>query len=240
VDSEGGWWNASPVSDPIQKLIGNVAEVNRLLEIHKQLAGNSPGRKHKVEVLNKSAIVLLVACWESFIEDLAGAAFEAMMTSAADPSVFPNDVLTLSSKALRTDSDTRKVWRLAGIGWKTVLADHKTEILKEYVGKLNTPKPKQIDGLFSSLTGISSLSATWTWHKSSAAQAVEKLTKLVELRGSIAHRVAASSAVHKSTVSSYVEFVYRLSVVSSNQVRTFVHARTKAHPWNHYYFKNTK
>jgi hypothetical protein len=203
------------------------------------LTGNSPGRKHNVEVLNKSAIVLLVACWESFIEDLASAAFEAMLANAADHTVFPSDVLTHASRALRTDSDTRKVWRLADAGWRTVLADHKAELFKEYIGKLNTPKPKQVDGLFSFLIGIKSLSATWSWHKSSASHAASKLTELVELRGSVAHRVAASAAVHKATVYNYMLFVYRLSVVSSNQVRTFVHARTKKYPWMSYKFRNT-
>ena len=36
----------------------NLSEVKRLIEIHTQITGGKPGFKHKVEVLNKSAIVL--------------------------------------------------------------------------------------------------------------------------------------------------------------------------------------
>jgi hypothetical protein len=227
------------MADPIQRLETNIREVKRLLEIHKQLAGSAPGRKHKVEVLNKSAVVLLVACWEAFVEDLASAAFEAMLANATDYTAFPNDVLVHASKKLKGSVDHREVWRLAGGGWQTVLRDHKTELFKEYVAKLNTPKPKQIDGLFSALIGLSSLSSRWTWHRTDASRASKKLLELVELRGSIAHRVAASASVRKATVYGYLWFVYRLAVISSNRVRGFVFMRVKQQPWPRYQFRST-
>src|SRR6266404_6762364 len=46
----------------------NCADVDRLLEIHADLAGPAPGRKFGVEVLNKSAVVLICAFWEAFVE----------------------------------------------------------------------------------------------------------------------------------------------------------------------------
>jgi hypothetical protein len=227
-----------PVADHIQNLETNIAEVKRLLEIHEELVGASQGRKHNVEVLNKSAIVLLVACWEAFVEDLASTAFEAMLTHAPDHSIFPDDVLTQASKKLKAAPDNREVWRLAGTGWLAVLADHKSDLFKEYIGKLNTPKPKQIDALFSSLIGVQSLSAKWIWPKSDADKAKKKLTALIELRGSIAHRVATSQSVRKAAVTGYMDFIYRLAVISSNHVRTFVRARTKIRtkkqPWGSY------
>ena len=229
------------MTDPIQKFETNIAEVKRLLEVHKQLAGKSPGRKHNVEVLNKSAIVLLVACWEAFVEDLASAAFESMLTHATTHTVFPDDVLTLASKKFKAPAaDNREVWRLAGDGWRSVLADHKSDLFKEYIGKLNTPKPKQIDALFSSLIGLTSLSSRWSWRTVTSDRTTQKLTELVELRGSIAHRVAASKAVHKAKVFDYLWLVYRLAVVSSNRVRAFIYARTKQRPWSAYRFRNTE
>jgi len=68
--------------NPIQRFEGNVGEVKRILEIHREIAGKAPGRKRDVEVLNKSAVVLLVACWEAFIEDLAEAAFDFLLANA--------------------------------------------------------------------------------------------------------------------------------------------------------------
>jgi hypothetical protein len=222
------------VADPIQNLETNIRAVKRLLEIHTGLAGDTPGRKHNVEVLHKSAIVLLVACWEAFIEDLASAAFEAMLKHAPDHTTFTDDVLTHASRKLKAAQDNRDVWRLAGGGWKNVLTEHKVDLFKEYIGKLNTPKPKQIDGLFAALIGVVSVSASWQWHKTTADKAIQKLTALVELRGSIAHRVATSKAVHKKAVSDYVDFIYRLAVISSNRVTAFVFTRTKQRQWPHY------
>ena len=48
----------------------NVKEVRNLLDIHRKVAKKTPGRKYNVEVLNKSGVVLLVACWESYVEHL--------------------------------------------------------------------------------------------------------------------------------------------------------------------------
>ncbi|HAF13077.1 MAG TPA: hypothetical protein DCK99_05125 [Blastocatellia bacterium] len=223
-------------SDPIQGFEVNILEVKRLVQIHRQLGGATPGRKHNVEVLNKAAIVLLVACWEAFIEDLAASAFDAMLAHATVPNIFPGDVLTHACRDLKAAPDHREVWKLAGTGWKTVLQDHKKELFKDYIGKLNTPKPKQIDGLFSALIGISSMSQGWSWKAMPATSAIEKLTRLVELRGSIAHRVASSRAVHKADVSNSIRFVYRLAVKSNNRTLAFIHARTKQRPWPTYKF----
>lgn len=228
------------MTDPIQRFEKNINEVKRLLEIHKQLAGNAPGRKYNVEVLNKSAIVLLVACWEAFIEDLASSAFKFMLAHAADHTAFPDDVLAIASKKLKSAQDNREVWRLAGIGWRSVLEEHRADLFKEYIGKLNTPKPKQVDGLFSSLLGLSSISSKWFWHTVPHDKACQKLTGLIELRGSIAHQVGAGKAVSKALVLDYLSFIYRLAVISSNQTRAFAAARTKKIPWSSYKYINTK
>jgi hypothetical protein len=227
-------------SDHIQKLEENISEVKRLLEIHKGLAGTTPGRKYKVEVLNKSGIVLLVACWEALVEDLAEAAFEAILNSAPDHTAFPFDVLCLASKGLKESNDNKQVWKLAGDGWKDVLSDHKDAVFKQYVGKLNTPKPKQVDGLFHSLLGISVISSHWHWRGMSADQATMALEDLIELRGSIAHRVKGSQPVTKASVQRAMEFIYRLSVITSNRVLAHVHAKTKKKPWSRYKYGKTK
>lgn len=228
------------MTDPIQRLEKNIAEVKHLLEIHKEIAGNSPGRKHNVEVLNKSAIVLLVACWEAFVEDLASSAFNFILSHASDHSIFPDDVLALASRKLKAAPDNREVWRLAGDGWRAVLQTHREDLFKEYIGKLNTPKPKQVDGLFLSLLGMPSISTRWAWHNVSKEKTSEKLNKLIELRGAIAHQVAAGKAVPKAMVSSYMWFIYRLAVISSNRVRAYSYARTKNSPWPAYKFRNTE
>ena len=169
----------------LDNLKSNRKQVRRLLEIHGIVAGKGVGYKHDVEVLHKSAIVLLVASWEAYVEDLATNAFEALLAAAKDHDIFPPDVLTSASSVLKKADNNREIWKLAGDGWKQVLKDHKLELFSQYIGKLNTPKPKQIDGLFHALIGISNISSRWHWKGMSEQDSADKLEGLIELRGSI-------------------------------------------------------
>ena len=49
----------------------NVADVDRLLALHSTAGGAGQGRRYGLEVLNKSAIVLVTAYWEAYCEDIA-------------------------------------------------------------------------------------------------------------------------------------------------------------------------
>lgn len=227
---------ASPTKDAVEALIANIGDVERLTELHETIAGDSAGRRYGLEVLNKSGIVLLVACWEAFVEDLAQSAFDYMLLEATSHTTFPPRVLAKASQGLKQAQDGREIWKLAGDGWKAVLQAHRTEVLDEYIGKLNTPKPEQVNALMEALIGLSGLSSRWKWKGTSVARASEKLTKLIELRGSIAHRVSPEEPVHKADVVGYKDFVYRLAVKSSNAVRTHVGERTGQFPWGKYKF----
>lgn len=227
----------SALPSHLQNLKSNADEVNRLIQIHRRLTGSRPGRRRDVEVLNKSSIVLAVACWESFVEDLAQTAFDELARAAEDPQVFPTSVLTLASKGLRADADESQVWALAGDGWKTVLNAHRASILERFTGRLNTPKPKQVDEMFDKLIGLPRLSTSWRWSGTTSANATARLERLVELRGEIAHRVTASRAVRRQHVIDSVNFVGRLAVSSSNRVRQFVIDRTGISPWSRFVYR---
>jgi len=79
--------------NPIENMISNVSEVDRLVAIHNELTGGGPGRRFDVAILNKSGIVLLVACWEAYVEDLAADALDFMIQNAEDHTAFPTTVL---------------------------------------------------------------------------------------------------------------------------------------------------
>jgi hypothetical protein len=225
-----------PKARHLDTLLANLKEVERLLEIHTKIAGSTVGAKHKVEVLNKSGIVLLVACWEAFIEDLAEVSFRLQLRRAKRPEIFPSKVLALASKKLREDKDERRVWDLAGDGWKTVLRDHQDQVLKRYIGNFNTPKPKQIDELFSSLIAVPKVSKKWSWHRCTPAKARARLDKLVTLRGAIAHRVSAPRSVRKSDVEYAASFIGRLAVATHNAVNTSLSTRLGHPPWQEYIY----
>lgn len=227
-----------PFIYPQKNFLKNLKEVTRLLEIHTEQSGKGPGYKYNVEVLNKSAIVLLVACWESFVEDLAESTFSLLLSRAKSPSIFPNRVLALAVKSLKEDKNDTAVWQLAGLGWKEVLKAHKDFVFNKCTGSLNTPRAQKVDEIYESLIGLKGLSASWGWKKMSSKSSVEKLDELVTLRCEIAHRVVASTKVKKSDVRSYVDFVNRIAVKTSNEVRKIIIERTKKDCWPEFSYRS--
>lgn len=231
-----------PINRPphIISLQTNLDEINRLLEIHTEIAGSGPGYKHNVQVLNKSAVVLLLACWEAYIEDLAENCFNWLLTRAKEPHVFPVHVLNLAAKEVKKPEND--LWQLANSGWKDVLKTHKVKVLEKYVvrNSFNTPNPDNIDRLVSNLLGMSPLSRTWYWAGMSVDKSKEKLIKLIELRGNIVHRVQTSHNVTKSDVSENKEFILRLAVISNNRAISFLEEKTKQKPWRTMRYMKTK
>ncbi len=218
----------------IQTFIENREEVKRLLNIHIKIAGTERGRKTEVQVLHKSAIVLLTACWESFIETIVADAFDIMLSKAVSYDVFPNSVIIRASKELRTDKDERKVWQLAGDGWKRVLQDYKVGVFKKDLDYFHVPRADNIDELFSKTIGLEKLSKKWTWKGQTNSDTLRTLSKLIDLRGEIAHKIIASSAIQKKDVIYYLNFINNLTTATSNAVNKYLYERLGHRPWGNY------
>jgi len=225
---------------PHLNLWKNLEEVQRLLDIHTKVAGKKPGRKHNVEVLNKSAIVLLVACWEAFVEDLAEDAFSILLRRAKTHSTFPAKVLSEAARPLHDSKNPCDIWRVAGAGWKTVLKEHKAVLFERYTGKLNTPRPTQVDAIYEALLGMKAISDNWHWGSTTADRARAKLDGIVGLRGSIAHRVAAARSVQKKDVRQTIDFINRIAVCTSNAAQQFLLATTGKEPWPNFKYDRHK
>ncbi len=209
----------------------NLSEIKRLLEIHVELTGDEPGRRANVEVLNKSGIVLLVACWEAFVEDLATSSFDFLLSHARDHKIFSAKVRTLASKNIRISNNHEDVWLLAGRGWENVLKSHRDAVMKKHVTNFHTPRAFQVDTLFEEMVGYKKLSSKWYWQNMSKEEAINKLEDLVTLRGSIAHRVSTSQSVTKSAVNNNASLIARIVAISSNELRKHIFNLTKQYPW---------
>lgn len=215
----------------LDSIIANMKEVDRLSEIHEQVSGVNAGHKFGVEVLNKSAIVLLVACWESYVEELARISFEVLMDRADTHDIFPSKFLTMASSSRRKSENETLVWQLAGDGWRKVLTEHKDKMLSQHVDSFRNPSASNIDDLFHSVIGLKAVSKDWHWHKVNATQASEKLNRLIVLRGQIAHSVITDSRVRKSLVNNYSHFIKRLAAMLSNSVTSYINDRCGYKPW---------
>ncbi len=174
----------------------NSKDVTRLLEIHKDVAGDARGRKWGVEVLNKSGIILVCAFWEAYIEDVATEGLDALI-NIPDPSKLPLDLKKQIAKGIKSSPNDLSPWDLAGTNWKNSLSSNLASAKQKLIGNWNTPKSHNVRDLFATGLGIPDVTASWTRKWLSADSAKKKLDKFVVLRGEIAHRGKALAKVSK-------------------------------------------
>ena len=209
-----------------------MADVSRLLEIHTELTGTERGRRARVEVLHKSAVVLITAAWEAFVEDLAEEAFDFLLAQARTHSSIPNKVQALAAKTLHEGKNPNDLWKLADDGWRNILSQHRDASIKRYAGRLNTPNSENVDSLFEALVGEKSVSSYWYWPRQSADSSRTKLSSYIAVRGQIAHRLETGKNVNKPYVVGYANFIFRLAVKTANRIRNYLNDELGAWAWD--------
>ena len=225
----------NPIGAPnhVTQLWSNFGEVTQLLNLHTFVGGSGPGRRSGVEILNKSALVLTVACWEAYVEDLSNAALNHMIQHSADHTAFPKAVL----ERVASKHQGPRAWALAGNGWRKALKENYQEIVAKTSGTLNTPRAEQVDDLFSKSIGLEKMSKNWKWPGRSNRAALDALDKLITTRGSIAHRVQHARSVRKKEVLDAIQLISFLAAKSTNAVNSHLDSCTKNKPWKLITFK---
>jgi RiboL-PSP-HEPN len=213
------------------KFKANADDVARLLEIHSDLGGDRKGRRFRLEVLNKSAIVLITAIWEAYCEDLASEAVKHIVKHAPDSTSLPKELKKRIAKELKDDLNEISIWALADPGWRVVLTQRLSSLAKERNRKLNTPKAENIIDLFSVSLGLLDLTDRWCWPGMSAPQAKAKLNQYVALRGAIAHRGSAAKSCTKKDVEDYFAHIKRLVGKTGGKVNRHVKGITGVFLW---------
>lgn len=184
-----------------------IEDVNTLMQFHEVHGGRGPGRRDaRLQALNKSAIVLLCAAWETYIESVLTEAAERSIANAEAPDQLIDSISRLVAKGLKK-AEREDAWHeLAGEGWKGLAR----AAVASAIGVLNTPKTAQVKGLFRLILEINDIDASWTWQKTDAQKAGERLDEFVGLRGGIAHGDRAVDPVLKRSVVAAVDLITRL------------------------------
>jgi hypothetical protein len=99
----GGDYACAMPSQARSDFDNNYADIERLIEIHEELAGTGPGYKHGVELLNKSAVVLTSAVWEAYCADLASEAVDHLIAKLSDPAKLPKELRKRIATELEND-----------------------------------------------------------------------------------------------------------------------------------------
>lgn len=203
-------------------------DILMLWHIHAEVAGSGKGRRHRADVLNRAAVVFISACWESYVEDVAREAFDSMLEHTSTPTAFPSKVRALAAKQLRESKDERRIWELAGDGWKKVLMDHRDLVLDRWLRDFNTPKAEQVKGLFAGLLNLRDITTNWVWSGMSAEQACAKLNDYIAIRGNIAHRTKHNGVVYKKAGKDFMLHVVKLVDKTDEALAAHVQALANA------------
>jgi len=210
----------------------NAKDIEKLLRLHEQEGGTAKGRRFGLEVLNKSAIVLITSYWEAYCEDIAAEALEHLVKHLKDAANLPVELKKQVAKELKNDPHDLAVWKLSGSGWSKHLKSRLNDLRQERSRRLNTPKYSNIDGLFHSAIGVADISCSWTWaRKMTVARARKKLDKYVTLRGEIAHRGKAAKSVKKADAVDYFDFIQKVAGKTGGAVNTHVKRATGKALW---------
>ena len=210
----------------------NLKDIERLLELHQKEGGAAKGRRYGLEVLNKSAIVLITSYWEAYCEDVAAEALEHIVKHAKTSDALPKSLKKQIASELEKDKNDLAVWEVSDEKWRSYLQARLIKLQEARNRKLNTPKSENIDQLFENAVGITKISSAWHWPtKMTVARSTKKLDKFVTLRGSIAHRGTSSKSVKKAQVEDYLEFIKKLAAKTGGKVNAHVKSVTGKPLW---------
>ncbi len=187
-------------------------EVHLLLALHAELHGGrtktdatSPGRRASdLEVLHKSAVVLLTACWEAFVENILSEAFTILTRDLRDPSLLHSDLLrsvaiAKGTKLLVNSKNELYPWYFVGEGWRALLL----EFAELKISELNTPDSSGVRNLIYGLLGIEDVTHTWGRRGMNAEDAADRLDEYLSDRHIIAHGAFSKTKFSKSYVTNY-------------------------------------
>lgn len=219
------------MTHPINKLKESMGDVQRLLDIHRDVTGDGPGRRYGVEVLNRSAVILACAAWEGFIEDVAEESVGHIVSAAQSTQSVSKAIKQEIAKVLEADEHNLRVWDLAGDGWQKLVLERRDKIISQEIEPFNTPDARRIRKLFKRLLDEPDVTENWAWQGLNHESAVRKLRKFVKVRGAIAHRGTLNRSITKGYVEDHVKFIIRLSVRTSNKLRVVLRDKTAAYPW---------
>ncbi len=205
----------------ITRLIDNFGEI--YIQINK-IDKDYP----ETSIFSKSALVLLIACWEDYIKALATNAFNQLLELSNSPVVFSKEVLLLVLKQLKS-KDKAKLWDLNGNGWKTIFKEHRI-IIDKYIKNFHGPKYDKVEKLFKEFIGGINLVKYWKFKDMQREDIEIYLDELIDNRNIIAHKLDSKELdkVDKEYIKKAISFIRCLADISSNALRHSISKRTNS------------
>src|SRR5438045_2815452 len=91
-------------------------DIRHLVNIHRELRAGRSHTREQLEVLYRSAIVLITAIWEAYCEDIASEAVEHILAHVSTATQLPKELRKSVVAHLKRDQHELAAWRLADEG----------------------------------------------------------------------------------------------------------------------------
>jgi len=195
-------------------------DVERLIHSHGTLNHAGKGRRGLGHI-TRSAVFMLCAAWERYIEDLLIEAVQWIIEQVPGVKSLPKIPQKDLASYVKKHKNELKVLELSGEGWKNVYKNHVTELSE----KLNTPKAEIIDALFEKSLGVT-LSKEWS-------MSPVEINRFVTLRGDIAHNGCDAKYVTIDSLSNYKGYIQRTVLETDNFMANYLKglSSTNKQPW---------
>ncbi len=173
-----------------------------------------PRVPEEIEVLKRSALILAVTAWETFLEDKVHEKFYPRLNQAMVPKDISRVFNTVANRWLDQEKSklhrTLETW--TGSGWKEHLRTH----FDKAITALNTPDSQNCAHLFKTYLDID-LTNHWKWRGYNHETASKRLDEVISTRGLVTHVARKASLSPKKHIlsrkdlESYLLFIKELA-----------------------------
>lgn len=203
--------------------------------------GQNSSEDHEQHIIERdtvyfrSAVLLLCAVWEAFVEDLLRNAVTFLIENVIDTGKLPLSIRKIAAQDVKNDKHELSPWFLAGDHWKA----HLTKLCDQRIQAFNTPKSEQIRSMYFDFLGINIIDA-WEWDYSSEdtgslkfdkENTVEFIDRFVSLRGAIAHGRRPSEMPGMFFLANVAVRMHQVATLMHNTVSTALAEATNTPCW---------
>jgi hypothetical protein len=182
-----------------------ISDIGCLLDIHGDISDGKRGRKPaKLRVLHKSAVVLLIAAWETYIESL-----------------LEDSMMFLSKTALAGPTGRIQYSLLQDVVKKSVEKELK---------RLNNPNSGAVRLLFKNLLGLADVTIAWKRQRLKS-EPTATLDALIEARHRIVHGSISDPEFVKADVLWYKKYLTITVQKTDIETRRHLNFLTGENPW---------
>jgi hypothetical protein len=192
----------------------SAADIDTLIDLYEAMVALSKAEgkpiDEGVEVLFRSAVVLMVSHWEAYVEDICSEALEHLVNRMKGASKLPKQIKQQVARDLKAEKNEIAIWQLADDGWKAYLRDRLLIHKEARDRSFNTPRAQSTADFVKMVLGIEDIRTSWTLEGSSPEAVAKKLDALVEVRGQIAHRGRVGSKLDRAFISDHIAFLRKV------------------------------